>query len=334
MTQTAPRGRERTRRAASAPAAAAAVALLFAGTIGCSRGKQAEKPAAGDGAGRAPAAGILAQVDDATLTETDLQRLVPPELREGITGAEIRDVLDRWVNTELLYQKARKDGLDRDPAVAARLHDMERDLLADELLQRELASRVQVGGEELQSYYRSHLAQYTQEVQLKQIVLGTREEAEDVLQLLRNGAQFEALARQRSTDESAARAGDLGFVGKGAMNPAFEAVVFALQPGEVGGPIPTTEGFHLVKVAAKRPASDPIPFEAARDEIMHTLLLQRQQAAQAELLKELQAASTVTIAATYAGMPLVQETAPVPQNYRARTLQSRSPADSAAGEGR
>jgi len=333
VTRTTPRGRVRSRRAAAA-AAAAAAALLLAGPSGCSRGKQADETAAGARKGQAPAAGVLAQVDDATLTEADLQRLVPPELREGITGAEIRDVLDRWVNTELLYQKARKEGLDRDPAVAARLHDMERDLLADEMLQRELAARVQVSGDELQAYYRSHLAQYTQEVQLKQIVLGTREEAEDVLQLLRNGAQFEALARQRSTDESAARAGDLGFVGKGSMNPTIEPVVFTLQPGEVGGPIATTEGFHLLKVAAKRPAGDPIPFEAARDEIMHTLLLQRQQAAQAQLQQELQAASQVTIAATYAGMPLVQETAPAPQNYPARTLPPGGPADSAAARGR
>ena len=331
MTWTARRGRGQQRRAAGALAAAACIALFGGAPAGCSRGKQAEAPATGGGKGRAPVAGVLAQVNDATLTDTDLQRLVPPELREGLTGAEIRDVLDRWVSTELLYQKARKDGLDRDPQVAARLRDVERDLLADELLQRELALRVQVSGEELQSYYRSHLAQYTQEVQLKQIVLETRDEADDVLQLLRNGAQFEALARQRSTDESAARAGDLGFVGKGAMNPAFESVVFGMQPGEIGGPIATTDGFHVVKVAAKRPAADPISFEAARDEIMHTLLLERQQVGLANLLKELQATAQVNVASTYAGMSLAPEPAPASPNYRPSTVRARATADSTAG---
>lgn len=315
-------GRARPGRRA-APAVAAV--LFLAGLAGCGRGGQQEAPEAGAGERRTPASGVLAQVNDAVLTEEDLQRLVPPELREGITGAEIRDVLDRWVNTELLYQKARRDGVDRDPAVAARLRDMERDLLADEVLQRELTARVQVSSDELRAYYRTHQAQYTQEVQLKQIVLGTRDEAEEVLQLLRNGAQFETLARQRSMDESAARAGDLGFLGKGAMDPALETVVFALQPGEVGGPIPTTIGFHLVKVAARRPAADPIAFETASDEIMHTLLLERHQAAQAELLKELHAASQVNVATTYAGMPLVQEAAPAPQNYRSRNLEDAAP---------
>jgi peptidyl-prolyl cis-trans isomerase C len=316
------------RRTARWVAAAVCLALLAGGAAGCSRGKERAGTAAG-GKGRAGTGGVLAQVNDATLTESDLQRLVPPELREGITGGEIRDVLDRWVSTELLYQRARKDGLDRDPVMAARLHDMERDLLADELLQRELASRVQVGSDELQSYYRAHLALYTQEVQLKQILLETRGEADEVLQLLRNGAQFEALARQRSTDTSAAQGGDLGFVGKGAMNPAFESVVFTLQPGEIGGPIATTDGFHIVKMVAKRPASDPISFEAARDEIMHTLLLQRQQGAQADFLKELRAAAQVSVASTYAGMSLSPENTPEQPNYRAG--RSRVPADSTAG---
>jgi parvulin-like peptidyl-prolyl isomerase len=328
VTGTTPRGRGR--RAARSLAAAACVALLAGASAGCSRGKQSETPATGGGKNR-PAAGVLAQVNDATLTESDLQRLVPQELREGITGAEIRDVLDRWVSTELLYQKARKDGLDRDAAVTARLHEMERDLLAEETLQRELTSRVQVSSDELQSYYRAHLPVYTQEVEIKQILLETRGEAEEVLQLLRNGAQFEALARQRSTDASAAPGGDMGFLGKGAMNPAFEPVVFTLQPGEIGGPIATTDGFHIVKVVAKRPAADPISFEAARDEIMHTLLLQRQQAAQAELLKELRAAAQVTVATTYAGMSLTPEAAPESQNVRAGAERQRAVTDSTAG---
>ncbi len=326
-------GLGRPAKAARALAAVGGLALLalFAGApSGCSRGKQPESTAGG-GKGGTPKAGVLAQVNEAALTEADLQRLIPPELREGITGGEVRDVLDRWVSTELLYQKAMKDGLDRDPQVAARLRDMERDMLADELLQRELAARVQVGGEELQSYYRQHMAEYTQEVQLKQILLGTREEAEDVLQLLRSGAQFETLARQRSTDASASRGGDMGFLGKGAMNPALEAVVFAMQPGEIGGPIATTDGFHVVKVAAKRPADDPISFEAARDEIMHTLLLQRQQAAQASLLKELQGAAQVTIATTYAGMSLAPSPAPELPSYRTTISRPSAGVDSTAG---
>jgi peptidyl-prolyl cis-trans isomerase C len=258
----------------------------------------------GTTAGGALGSGVLAQVNDAKLTDADLQRLIPPELRDGISGSEIRDILDRWVQSELLYQRARKDGIENDPQVEARLNEIRRDLLADEFLQRELSTRVHVSNEELQAYYQAHLPEYTQELQLKHILVNTRAEAEEILGLVRAGTSFEELARQRSRDATAARGGDLGFLGKGAMNPAFEPYVFGLSPGQVAGPIATTFGFHVVKVAAKRQAAEALSFDAVRDEIMHSLLLDKQQTAQQQLLDELRKASTVQMATTYAGMTL------------------------------
>ena len=276
------------------------LAVLLA-LVGC--GKKG-----GEKAGGAPAAGVLAEVNDARVTDADLQRLVPPEFREGITGAEIRDILERWIRTELLFQKARQDGLDKDPQVAARLREMERDLLADEMLQHELGSRTRVSGAEVQAYYDAHRAEYTQELHLEQIVLNTREEAVDALQQLCGGASFEAVAQQRSIDASAAHGGDLGFVGKCAMNAEFEPHVFDLQVGEVMGPIASSFGFHVVKLVARRDALEPVPFDAARDEILHVLMLQKQQRAEAELLKSLRAAARVQVASTYAGMSLAADT--------------------------
>lgn len=275
----------------------AAAAALYA--AGCGQ----KKPESGAGTGPL-GNGVLAQVADAKLTESDLQHLIPAELREGITGSEVRDILDRWVRIELLYQRAQKDGLENDAPVAARLQEMRRDLLADELLQRELGNRVRVTNEELLAYYRKHENEYTEELQLKQVLVNTREEAEEVLALVRTGTPIEDLARQRSRDITASRGGDLGFLGKGAMNPAFEPHVFGLLPGQVAGPIPTTFGFHVVKVAAKRQAAEPLSFDAVRDEIMHSLLLEKQQAAHQQLLDELRRTTPVQMATTYAGMPL------------------------------
>jgi peptidyl-prolyl cis-trans isomerase C len=278
--------------------------IAVVGLAGCSK-KEASQPAGGKGAPLP--VGVLARVNDAQLTEADLQRMIPAEFRDGITGAEIRDILDRWVRAELLYQKARSAGVENDPQVAARLHELEREMLADEMLQRELANRVTVGTDDLQAYYRAHQSEYTQEVWLKQVLVDSREEAEEILQQLRNGASFEELARQRSIDPSSTRGGDLGYLGKGAMNPAFEPFVFGLQTGEYTTPIATTYGFHVLKVAGRRPSPDPISFEAARDEIFHNLLLQKQQAAQGTLLDELRSGASVDIASSYAGMALVPD---------------------------
>ncbi|MFQ5600215.1 MAG: peptidylprolyl isomerase [Candidatus Krumholzibacteriia bacterium] len=281
------------------------VAACLVPLVSCSRDAGEETRAGGIGRIH----GALAQVNRAELREDVLQRLIPPDLSESITGAEIREILERWVETELLYQKARREGLDHEPEVAEVLRQMHRRLLADELLQREMQARVHVTKEEIRAYYDAHREQYTQELHLRHIVLNTPEEAQEVLEQLRGGASFKALARKHSTDPTASRGGDLGFLAKGAMNPAFEAVVFDMEPSELRGPVASSFGFHIVQLAGSRRSSRPVSFEAARDEIMQRLLLEKQQRAHRELLAELRRQAEVHMATSYAGMSLLPEDA-------------------------
>lgn len=275
--------------------------LAFAlAASGCGR-KGAEDST---GKNRGPSAGTLAQVDDAELREEDLRQLIPPDYRESITGSEIRAILDRWIAVQLLYQRAVADGLEQDPDVAETLQQTRRQILADEYLQRELQKRVRVTNEEIQEYYDDHVDEYTQEVQLRHILLNTPEEAEQILAELQAGGDFRALAQQHSTDPTASRGGDLGYLGKGAMNPAFEPDVFHMAPGEVRGPIASAFGFHIVQVVRRRRAPEPVTFDVARDEIMQILLLDKQRQAEQELFAELRASANVFLAKSYAGMAL------------------------------
>jgi len=275
---------------------AGATALL----AGCGRGGDQ----ATTGKPAALGAGVVAQVGDAQLTDADLARMIPPEIRDAVTGPEIRAIVDRWVQTEVLYQMAVANGIEKDAEVAARLRDLRRDQMAQEVLQRELDTRVRVGSEEIQAYYREHLDEYTQEAHLKHILVNTRQEADAILSQLRAGTPFETLAQQRSVDTTAGRGGDLGFLSKDEMNPAFSPVVFGMQPGEYAGPIVSSFGFHVVKLIGRRPAAEQVRFEAVRDEILHTLLLERQQRAQAELLDGLRSAARVQVATSWQGIPL------------------------------
>ncbi|MBV2127391.1 MAG: SurA N-terminal domain-containing protein [Candidatus Thiodiazotropha endolucinida] len=84
---------------------------------------------------------------------------------------------------------------------------------------------------------------------------------------VRNGESFEELAKQNSQDPgSAASGGDLGFFGKGIMDPAFESAVYALQEGGVSEPVRTSFGFHLIKLTGIKDGTVK-PFEEARAEI-------------------------------------------------------------------
>jgi peptidyl-prolyl cis-trans isomerase D len=84
---------------------------------------------------------------------------------------------------------------------------------------------------------------------------------------LANGESFAELAKQHSQDPaSAPSGGDLGFFGKGVMDPAFESAVYALKQGEVSEPIRTSFGFHLIKLTEIKDGSVK-PFDEARSEV-------------------------------------------------------------------
>lgn len=75
----------------------------------------------------------------------------------------------------------------------------------------------------------------------------------DIKQQIDSGASFEALAKQKSQDSSAADGGDLGYFERGQMVKPFETVAFNLAPGEVSAVVETRFGFHLIQLVDRKP---------------------------------------------------------------------------------
>jgi peptidyl-prolyl cis-trans isomerase C len=98
-----------------------------------------------------------------------------------------------------------------------------------------------------------------------------RAKAEKVLQELRSGADFEAMAREHSEDpKSAIKGGVLGWQERGTFVPPFEKAAWALKPGEISDVVRTRFGFHIIKQLRYRPATTP-SFEEVKDKIVAKL---------------------------------------------------------------
>jgi peptidyl-prolyl cis-trans isomerase D len=114
------------------------------------------------------------------------------------------------------------------------------------------------------------------------------QKARTVLERLKAGEAFAALAGELSEDQGSREAGgDLGFFERGQMVPPFEEAAFALEPGAVSEPVRTPFGIHVIKVEEHRTALHR-PFEEVREELARDLLArevaQRKGAEQAEAL--------------------------------------------------
>ncbi|OUR72184.1 peptidylprolyl isomerase [Methylophaga sp. 41_12_T18] len=81
----------------------------------------------------------------------------------------------------------------------------------------------------------------------RHILVKTKEEAEQIKQLLANGGDFTKLAKKHSICSTAKRGGDLGEFGPGKMVKAVDNVVFKKPVLKVHGPVKTKFGYHLIE---------------------------------------------------------------------------------------
>jgi parvulin-like peptidyl-prolyl isomerase len=119
-------------------------------------------------------------------------------------------------------------------------------------------SGVSVSDEEAREYFEENKDDLV-EINASHILLGSEEEALDVLEKLDAGEDFAELATTESMDSiSAVNGGNLGYFGKGQMIPEFEEVAFQLEEGETSDIVKTEVGYHVIKIQDKRESFDDL----------------------------------------------------------------------------
>ena len=160
-----------------------------------------------------------------------------------------------------------------------------------------IRNRTQVTPQDVQRYYEDNEAQYStpEEVRASHILLKTegkddaavKKEAEDVLAKAKAGADFAELAKKYSEDDSNKdKGGDLGFFPKGQMVPEFDAVAFAMQPGQISDLVKTQFGYHIIKMVERKPATKRT-LDEVRAQIEDQLKTQRAQDEAQRIVKDL-----------------------------------------------
>jgi len=225
---------------------------------------------------------VLAEVNGAVITSADYNKeleALPPYLKPMTETAEgKKELLDTMIVRELILQQAGKDGIDKSQAVADKLEELKKRVVVEAFLKKKVEEEAKIGDAELQEFYNKNKDKFKtgDQVHASHILVKTEAEAQDILKQLKAGGKFEELAKKHSIDAAAAKGGDLGWFGKGAMLPEFEKAVFALKEGDMSGIVKTKFGYHIIKLTGKRPAGIR-PFDEVKDQLKAAILPEKQQ---------------------------------------------------------
>jgi len=138
------------------------------------------------------------------------------------------------------------------------------------LLEAIAAKDVTINEDELKAYYDENKDKYKEHEQVKarHILVSGEDDAKDISKQLTKGADFAELAKEKSEDPgSKDKGGDLGYFGKGMMDPEFEKVAFSLKVGETSGPVKSAFGYHIIRVEDRKPERIPA-FDEVRDDVL------------------------------------------------------------------
>jgi peptidyl-prolyl cis-trans isomerase C len=234
---------------------------------------------------------VVARVNGVDIRQSDLA------LAEDEVGANMpqmspdqkRDYLITYLgDVIILAQAADQQKLaDRDD-VKHRIQFERNKVLMETLLQQ--AGTASVTDDAMHKVYDDAVKQMPseQEVHARHILVATEDEAKAIEDQLKKGADFAALAKEKSKDPGAADGGDLGYFTKDQMVPEFAEVAFKLDKGQISDPVHTQFGWHIIKVEDKR--TKPTP---TFDEVKGQLENYVAHRAQAELVSKLRGAANI-----------------------------------------
>jgi len=219
------------------------------------------KAAAGAGA-EAKKATVVATVNgdklSSELFDTFVQAVTAGNTQEPPTDEQKAQMLDQLINMTLAAQAASKEGLEKDPKVAARLELLRTQILAEAASEKYVKAHP-ISDSELQAEYDAQVAGMPKEYKARHILVEKKETAESIIRELQAGGDFSKLATAESKDPGSAKnGGDLGWFSAQTMVKPFADAVAALEKGKyTETPVQSEFGFHVILLDDVRSAEAP-----------------------------------------------------------------------------
>ncbi len=232
---------------------------------------------------------------------------------------EVR-VRNNLASMEELQKKVEESGMSYEDF----RNNIRNNLLLQEVVRQEVGSRIIIDKDEVKKYYEAHKEDFNRPemVYLSELFVSTvgkseaevpalEEKAKKLLERVKNGDDFDELAKRYSDGDTAKDGGNLGGFKRGQLSKELEEVVFKMKAKELSDVIRTKTGFLVLRVDMRYEAGLQ-PVEKVEGEVMNRLYSEKMQPGMRAFLAKLREESYVVVkpgyvdSAAVASIPIVE----------------------------
>ena len=199
---------------------------------------------------------VLAELDGVGITWGEVR----PALQRAHTmqSAQLRiEAIEKIIDSRLMAQDAKQVGLEQDPVFLARIGEFGKSRLVN-LHRGRLVESWNPTPEEIEAYYEANKDRIVvKEVRkIQMLVVESEQEADELKKKIESGQTtfHKAVADHSIVADAAKTLGQLGWVSEGSGFEELDKETFMLGPNEIGGPVKSPAGWHLVRVLDQRDA--------------------------------------------------------------------------------
>jgi len=238
---------------------------------------------------------VIVRVGDEKLTLDELLYEIPPGMRSQITREDVQDFLTRWINSQILYQEAKRRQLDSQLDIQRELRKLEVDLIANALLDQELDKPLSISDEEIQRYYetnRNSFQRTSLEIQVMHAQFADAGRADSLCKSVIGGADFIESAKKFSDDGSDTTEWET-YLSEDETSPEVGAQIFRLPVGTISRPVQSDLGYHVFRIMNRFPKDTVRELAQVRPQIIAKLEVEKRQSRYRQLLSDLKSNTIV-----------------------------------------
>jgi len=201
---------------------------------------------------------VIATVNGDSIMKSTLDGYLAVLNKSGKKVANKQAAIDDLVATEIALQEARKSNILERPETKKLIKDYTRNVLLKTWTKEKVES-FDINDDAVKAAYDERVTKLaSKEYNARHILVKTEDEAKAIIKDIDGGADFEKLAKEKSTGPSGSNGGSLGWFKAQTMVPAFANAVKTMSKGDVSkAPVKTQFGFHIIKVEDSRDAKLP-----------------------------------------------------------------------------